>query len=64
MPMHRGVKWAQGLGSCKLFAVAGIPSLNEFWPKKKKKPRVAQIGLGHVCDFRFPSLQLHSYGGH
>lgn len=33
MPMHGGVKWAQGFRSFKSFAMAGIPSLNEFWQK-------------------------------
>lgn len=46
---------AQGLGSCKSFAVAGIPSLNEF----RQKIKVAQIELGHDCDFGFHSLDMH-----
>lgn len=34
MPRCGGVKWAQGLGSCKLFAMAGIPGVKECWQKK------------------------------
>ena len=30
----------------------------------QKKIKVAQIGLGHIWDFGFPSLQPHSYGGY
>ena len=53
MPRLGGVKWAQGLGSCKTFAIAGIPSLNEFWQKKMK---AAQIALGYARGFGFHSL--------
>ena len=35
MPRLGGVKWAQGLGSCKSFTIAGIPTLNEFWRKNE-----------------------------
>ena len=50
MPRLGGVKWAQGLGSCKSFAIAGIPSLNEFWQKKMKAAQIA-LDTPEALDF-------------